>query len=156
MISVCSAVRATLEQTKDTRPSYNAISKSPPKPTQKRKLTYEVPKKLQVDYQPLYHYITVTIQAVTPDSIFTIEAAFSTFGTRRKTKRMLDLCGPIDDDDSQIQIAIRASLEDSNRLPSPTKISRKAGGSKMSENRRNVRPRRSRNSQMQQMGEVLS
>ena len=97
---------------------------------------------------------------MTPDSIFTIEAAFSTFGTRRKTKRMLDLCGPIDDDDSQIQIAIRASLEEasatSNRLPSPTKISRKAGGSKMSENRRNVRPRRSRNSQMQQMGEVLS
>ena len=97
---------------------------------------------------------------MTPDSIFTIEAAFSTFGTRRKTKRMLDLCGPIDDDDSQIQMAIRASLEEAsianNGLQTATKIRGKSNGNKISENRRNVRSRRSRNSQMQQMGEVLS
>ena len=57
------------------------------------------------------------IQAVNnTESIFTIQATFSTFGTRGKTKRMLDLVGPtLVDDETQIQMAIRRSLEESSQ-----------------------------------------
>ena len=62
------------------------------------------------------------IQAVNnTESIFTIQATFSTFGTRGKTKRMLDLVGPtLVDDETQIQMAIRRSLEESSQANETT------------------------------------
>jgi len=71
------------------------------------KSTYSIPKKLQA--------------VNNTESIFTIQATFSTFGTRGKTKRMLDLVGPtLVDDETQIKMAIRRSLEESNQANETT------------------------------------
>jgi len=104
--------------------------------------TYSIPKKLQA--------------VNNTESIFTIQATFSTFGTRGKTKRMLDLVGPahtLVDDETQIQMAIRRSLEESTGGSSETVTGVKSGKKRGSGA---IRRTPKTQQQMHQMGKVTS